>query len=190
MYGTLANNSHILSLLRQGLIHIDPFRKQNLKLAHYPLTVFAIRLREPDGKWRRRKEFDDDKDPFILKAHQYVVVEPAEKVVVEEGIIAKFIPSSNIIEQGLALTAGRLEFPFGKAAERLRFGLKNQLDIPIEVTAYQQVAYVEFYDLRGLKRRPTELTPRDKEVFSERVASERKHRADDDGVYYPDYSDD
>jgi deoxycytidine triphosphate deaminase len=117
MYGNLANNSHILYLLRQGLIQIDPFRKSKLKLAHYPLTIFAIRLRDADGKWRRRREFDDDQDPFILKPHQYVVIEPDEKIIVEEGIIAKFVPSSNIIEQGLTLTAGRLEFPFGKGAE-------------------------------------------------------------------------
>lgn len=108
-----------------------------------------------------------------------------ELVTVTPGIIARFIPPSNLVDQALGLTAGRLEYPFGNNRETLRFGLQNQSEYPAELKSSDYIAYVEFYDLRGLKIDEVQPTIRDVKIFSERANPERFARANDDGPFYP-----
>jgi len=190
VYGTLSNNFHILHLQKTRRIEIRPFREERLRTAHYPLTVYAVRERQSDKSWKRTHIFDDNPRPFVFAGNQYVVIEPEEDIVVSEGIVAKFVPTSNLIEQGLALTAGRLEFPFGRSGEKLMFGLKNQLDSPVPFERHDYVAYVEFYDLRALQKHQVIQIERDKKIFAARVTPERLARAQDDGVYYDEDDED
>jgi len=190
MYGTLANNSIILHLMKRHLIDIKPFDKDLLKTAHYPLRAYGVYVRQEDGAWRQAHSFDESRRPFVFRANQYVMIEVNEQIVIKQGIVAKFVAASNLVEQGLGLTAGRLEYPFGKQGETLRFGLKNQNDGPAELAADDYVAYVEFYDLRALRLRPTPLSPRDRRIYAGRVNEERFAHANDDGVRYEDDDDD
>jgi len=127
--------------------------------------------------------FEHKPQPFVFKPHQYVVIEIDQVISVEKGIIGKFLPTSNLIEQGFSLTAGRIEFPFGKNSEAVMFGLKNELDVPNPLSHEDYVAYVEFYDLRALRSRDAKQTSRDDRIYAGRVDTERQHRAADDGVY-------
>jgi hypothetical protein len=183
MYGTLANNSHILYLLRNHLIDIRPFDVTKLKTAHYPLTPYGVRNRGADGEWHTIHSFERTSKPHVFEANQYLVVDVNEEIIVEAGVIAKFVPTSNLIEQGFAITAGRLEHPFGQKGETLKFGMRNQLDSRNPLSASDYIAYVEFYDLRALRNRPTHLTPRDEKIFAARVDPDRKRRAEDGSVF-------
>jgi hypothetical protein len=183
MYGTLANNSHVLDLMAQRLLEIKPFNRVNLKTAHYPLTPFSIKTRTDDGRWVRTHTFDDDPRPYLFAPNQYAVVEVREDIQVGKGIIAKFVPTSNLVEQAFGLTAGRLEYPFGRNAEVLVFGIKNQLNMPNPLSKDDFIAYAEFHDLRALQNTEVQLTDRDKKIYAERVDPDRLRRADDDGVY-------
>ena len=122
MFGNLINNKQIIDLRESGLITITPFDQDCLKAVHYPLCVRSIFRRDADGSWRRVHSFDEVRQPFSLEPHEYVVVELRENIVLKEGIIGQFLPASNLIEAGLGLTAGRLEYPFGHRGEAIRFG--------------------------------------------------------------------
>lgn len=186
MFGTLVNNTLFMELKRQGLIKITPFDESLLKSVHYPLSVKTILSRRDDGSWKRSHDFDDDINPYVLEPNEYVVVQIDQRLEVGPRIVGHFIPSSNLIEHGLGLTAGRLEYPFGKRNERVRFGIKNLLDVPNQVTNNEVVAYVEFYDLRGLGHRRIVLGERDIKMLVERVDRGKAKHAMDAGPNYED----
>lgn len=168
MYGNLLNNDQIIKLVENHIIQITPFfEKQRVQIAQYPLTVSLVCEPRVNVNKAILHAFEDGKS-FTFSPNEYVVVEVAEQVKLSEGIVGRFIPSSNLIEQGLMLTAGKIEYPFGQQNERIHFGLKNALNSPIDLPANETLAYIEFFDLRGLANRPTSLTERDKEVFSRR----------------------
>lgn len=185
MFGTLVNNRHLLHLRERGAIKITPFNEKYLKTAHYPLRPEAVFRREVDGSLKRAHSFSENKNPYQMNEGEYVVVQIRELIVLEPGILGEFIPSSNLIEQGLGITAGRLEHPFGQKNEVVRFGLKNFLEAPNEIRADQYLAYIQFFDLRGLSTKSYELTKRDLELFAKRVVQGYKARAKDGGVFYP-----
>lgn len=96
-----------------------------------------------------------------------------------EGIIGQFVPASRLITIGLDLICGKISAPYGKAGERILFGLKNVSGQAVALKPTETIAYVQFFDLRGLKN--DEYVPTS-EDFLEWV--KRRKRADDDGVEY------
>ena len=184
MPGILLNNSQILELVAIDIIRIEPFNADRLKTAHYPLTAYALFDSQKDSDPKEMHRFDRH-DTFTFPPSAYVIVEVRETIVLAPGIVGKFLPSSNLVDQRLGLTAGRVEYPFGQQRETLRFGLKNQCDFATSLSRDDYIAYVEFYDLRGLSTHPVKLTERDAEIYERRRVDEgRFYRANDDGPFY------
>lgn len=189
MFGNVINNAHLVELIKDGQISIDPFSTAALKTIHYPLTPYTILSAEgrgSDGEFRTkvRYQFQTDDDYFEFKANEYFIVEIEEYISVAPGIVGHFVAPSNLIHQGFGLTAGRIEAPFGGIETgrlKVRFGLKNLLDKKNSLVKTDLVAYVYFIDLRGLNTMAVEETDRDRKLFE--AWKRRKLRAEDDGPY-------
>ena len=177
MHGNLISNGELIELVQRHLIDIKPFEPERAQLAHYPLDPESF-LSMKDGRWVAVHSFSNQTEPFTLKAGEYVIVEVRQHIAVSDGFVGLFIPSSNLIEQGLSLTAGKISFPFGQSNERIRFGLRNNMAAPVTVKPGDLVAYIQFYDLTKSLRRPYALSERDMKVFER-----RRQIAADDGVW-------
>lgn len=181
MFGNMINNNQLKHLIEiEKLIDITPFAPELLKTAHYPLKPKSI-LKRKNGAYRAVHNYDTDEETYSLDENEYVLVEVRESIKLPEGIIGQFVPSSNLIEQGFGITAGRLEYPYGQKGEPIRFGLKNLLNESNELRMDDQLVYVQLFDLRGLDNNNVQLTNRDIELFSKRL-----RRAKGDGVDYGD----
>jgi len=179
MFGNVINNSLIQELIKQKVLEIAPLDKKLLQLAQYPLRPHVVHevLSESEGK--RVHDFDDKNQKFVLKPQTYYWVDILEIIKLPVGIVGRFIPSSNLIEKGLALTAGKIENPFGEKNEKVRFGIYNYLKTPTFLQFKERIAYIQFTDLRGLDNHEYKPLPYDKKIFDVRRAA-----AEDDGVYY------
>lgn len=177
MQGNLISNRELCRLVERHVISIKPFEQERAQLAHYPLDPEIFFIRENE-QWIPAHSFAKQQTPFILEPNQYVQVEIRQHVIPEEGIVGVFVPSSNLINQGLSLTAGKISFPFGQNGERIFFGLKNNLSTPATISPGDLVAYVQFFDLTGSEKVPYALSDRDLSIY-------RKRRiiAGDDGVW-------
>ena len=124
--------------------------------------------------------FRDDQREYVIPENGYVVIEVREAVkIASEGIVGRFIPTSNLIESGLDLVAGQIDNKYGLKGEGLRFGLKNLLPVPNAISPDMRLAHVEFFDLRGITLDSVKLS---KEELDLRVR--RLVKAMDDGVNY------
>lgn len=181
MFGNLVNNTQLIHLVQiEKLVDITPWDPATLKTAHYPLKPKVI-WKRVSGALKAVHNYERDGDRYSLAENEYVVVEIREHIKVPEGIIGQFVASSNLIEQGLGITAGRLEFPYGQKGEPIRFGLKNFLNEPNALRMSDQLAYIQLFDLRGLDNNAVKLTPRDIKLFTMRLT-----RAKEDGPFYED----
>jgi len=128
------------------------------------------------GKLDPVHDFKRDGDVFTFPEDKYVVVEIEELIKVPNGIVGQFVPASSLIELGIGITAGRIEFPYGQENEPIRFGLKNNLSSNTVIKGSEQIAYVQFFDLRSLVGESTELSERDALLFAARIASSKLFR--------------
>ena len=71
-----------------------------------------------------------------------------------------------------------VDVPFGKQNERIRFGLRNNLNSTCLIEPGDLVAYIQFFDLSTARRRPYALSDRDMKVYEA-----RRRIAADDGVW-------
>jgi deoxycytidine triphosphate deaminase len=92
-----------------------------------------------------------------------------ESIKLPIGIVGRFIPSSNLIEKGLGLTAGKIEKPFGDKGERFRFGLFNFLNKETTLSFTERIAYIQFMDLRGLDNHDYKLTKYERKIYEFRL---------------------
>ena len=179
MFGTVVNNKQFLELVKSGLIKIVPFQDKKLQTIHYPLNIKLVSKFEEDGEFT---EYVLKKNkPYKLAPNEYVVVEIDEHIELASGIIGEFVPSSNLIEKGLALTCGKLDAEYGGNGETIRFGLKNLLDKEVVVEYDLKIAYVRLFDLRALDNFPYVIGKEEKLLWLQRT-----RRAMDDGISYPD----
>lgn len=170
MFGNLLNNTLIRELVEAREIMITPrFNPARLQIAQYPLFPHSIHSVSAPSKTKREHLFEEDGDTFTLAPNQYVLVDIQELIQLPLGIVGRFIPASNIIERGIGLTAGKLEHPFCHNGERIRFGVKNFLDCPSLLKGNEQIAYIQFFDLRGMDNYDYTLNSRDKRVYKSRV---------------------
>jgi deoxycytidine triphosphate deaminase len=190
MFGNIINNAHLIELLKEGQISIDPFSTRNLKTIHYPLTPYTVLSAEgrgSDGEFRTKvqHQFQTDDDYYEFEPNEYFIIEIEEYISVAPGIVGHFVAPSNLIHQGFGLTAGRIEAPFGGVETgrlKVRFGLKNLLKSKKNALMKKDlIAYVYFVDLRGLNSLRVEETDRDRRLFD--AWKRRKLRAEDDGAF-------
>lgn len=182
MFGNMINNNQLIHLKDvEKIIDITPWQPNLLKTAHYPLKPRAVYKYNNNSILKQIHNFERDEGDYILSKNEYVIVEVDEIIKLPKGIIGQFVPSSNLIEQGLGITAGRLEHPYGQKGQRVRFGLKNLLDKESSLKEQDQLVYLQLFDLRGLDNNKIKLTERDLKILNL-----RRNIAEDDGPFYED----
>jgi deoxycytidine triphosphate deaminase len=189
MFGNIINNSQIRKLVKDKTITISPFREERLKLAHYALRPAGILWTgQINSKGTRdfqpRHDFNSN-DNYTFAAGEYAVAEVEEVIILSDGIVGHFLPSSSLIERGFGLTAGKLDPQYGALGgkrQKLIFGLKNLKNEENVFSATEGLAHVYFVDLRGLHNGPTEFSDPEIRDFLARFA--RFKRANDDGPSY------
>ena len=180
MSGSLLTNLQIERLINKRTIEIRPFEKERCQLAHYPIDPETIWIRE-QSKWVYAHSFRDNQEPYVISPNGYVLVEIRQHIALADGYVGTFLPASNLIEMGLSITAGKISFPFGQKNERIRFGLKNNLEDSVAIGPAHLVAYIQIFDISKSERTPYQLNDRDNRLYEIRHA-----RANDDGVNYDD----
>ncbi|MCR9243120.1 MAG: hypothetical protein NXH87_17200 [Rhodobiaceae bacterium] len=193
MFGNILNNSQILRLMKdQNQIQIVPFDENRLKLAHYALSPAGIiepQKLQKSGHYSKPpiRHFDENNE-YLFEANEYAVVEVDQMILLKDGLVGHFIPSSTFIDGGFALTAGKLDPGYGALGgqrQSVRFGVKNLLNESNTLYGDEPIAHVYFIDMRGLNSNPFGFS----EVQEQRFVNERSarfKRARDDG---PDYGD-
>jgi deoxycytidine triphosphate deaminase len=136
------SNQLIRRCIDADWIRIDPFRSDLLGPTAYRLRPHKVRYH------RRDEDTLLDAGSTLLSAHAYslqpkenIVVSIEERITLHDGIIATFYPASLCVEQGLILTAGRLE-PHYKHA--IVFGLFNASDEEVTIAPDIQIARASF----------------------------------------------
>ncbi|MCE1184855.1 MAG: hypothetical protein LWW92_04515 [Rhodocyclales bacterium] len=167
MFGNLLTNRQLRQLIKTKELYIEPLNPGAMKTAHYTLHPGRILTRQVDGSWRSSHDFKEDGSAFVIQKNDYVLVEVREMIrVATDGIVGRFIHTSNLIESGLDLVSGQIDNKYGMRGEAVRLGLKNMLDVPVRITSDSRLAHVEFFDLRGIAFDPVELS---KEELNKRV---------------------
>jgi deoxycytidine triphosphate deaminase len=182
MFGNLINNNLIKELLKQKVLEITPMDDKLLQLAQYPLRPQVVHevIAENDGN--QVHFFSEKNSKFSLQPKSYYWIDILETIKLPKGIVGRFIPSSNLIEKGLALTAGKIEKPFGDKGEKVRFGLFNYLQTPVTIQFLDRLAYIQFMDLRGLDNHEYKQSKYEKKIYGFRSP-------DDDGPNYEEQDD-
>lgn len=168
MLGTIVNNKQLIKLNSQGIIRITPFDSNKIQTIHYPLNIKLIYPFDSDGELAHPNILKNNR-PYKLAPNEYVVIEIDEHIVLGEGIIGEFIPSSNLIEKGLSLVCGKLDSGYGNKGERIRFGLKNLLNQEVVIEYDLKIAYVRFFDLTALDNFSYELTAEELRLWRNRA---------------------
>lgn len=187
MIGNLLNNKQLTDLVERGVMKIDRFDPKKIHTYHYPLMprdIFQVGNRRPNGQVdvKRVGPAVHDTRHFNFEQDQYLLVQIDEHIVIPDGIVAQFVSPYQLIEKGFQLNSGRMESPFGRENNRLVFGVKNLLSKANAFSLTEPVAYIYFFDLRGLDSAEYPLTPAEIKKFRE--FARRYRRFDDDG---PDY---
>ena len=189
MFGNLVNNVQIKKLIENKQLEIDPFSLDDMSLAHYTLHVGRIKSRNADGTWTTTRDFQENANPFIVDANDYVIVVVRERLkLLSEHLVGTFSPASTLIEQGFGLTSGKIDKAYGttgeahgKSQEPVVFGLKNYLSSPNPIVPDMRVAHISFFDLRGVAGEKVELTQAE---IGQRIKRVRFLYAVDDGPIY------
>lgn len=173
MYGNVVTNSQLRALRNSNCLSINPFQEQNLKSAAYTLNPGRILKRGTDNEFDVVHSFSAKRGAYVMKAGEYVVVEPKQSIIIRSrGIIGTFITASTNIESGLLLVAGQIDSLYGTQGEALRFGLKNLLDEPNEITSSTRLVHLQLIDMRGSAADPVKLNKAAQEVWEIRRRDE------------------
>jgi len=134
-----------------------------LQIAQYSLAPIAIRYERDDGT-KGISNLKDSAAPYVFQPNEYAVVVVEERIILPDGVIGRFIPASGLIEKGFGLTAGKLDSIYGSEGEEIRFGLKNLKNKLNEYRYKSPLAYIQFFDIRGLPANKFELRDYDRKV--------------------------
>lgn len=187
MFGNLVTNKQLNDLMKYKIVEIKPFKSENMSLAHYTLHVNKIYRKLPNGSIQLVHDFNKTQKAYELAPNEYVVIEIEEQIrFFEENIVGHFVPASNLIEDGIGLTAGKIDKKYGsesgKNIERIRFGVKNLTEYSFQLPFNYRIAHLVLFDFRGVALEKIELTDEEK-----RIRIQRLFREFDDG---PDYHSD
>jgi Deoxycytidine deaminase len=179
VYGTTPTNTQIAELLKQGLLKIDPFEPENLKLAHYRLRPFQLWRPGPqlkDGGHRRSFVHDFEEGPYQFEPNEYLIVTLLEHVTISGHLVGSVLPASTLVEQCFSLTAGKLDPGYGAIGGKKQdfiMGIKNMLDEPNWFHPERGVANISFVDFRGTRYDEPKWTPAERDDFRDRELKAR-----------------
>jgi deoxycytidine triphosphate deaminase len=181
MFGNLATNRQIKTLLAEKCIYIQPYDPKQLKSTGYTLNPRHVLRKSDEGEWEVVHTFSEKKGKFELAPNEYVLVEPKQNIRISaDGIVGRFTLASSNIESGLLIVAGQIDSKYGMGEETLRFGVKNLLDAPNFLTGQARLVHLEIFDLRGSTADPLLQSPERDQLWRSRVRDPRWERDDSD----------
>ena len=173
MYGNVVTNRQLRALIESNCLSITPFEEKNIKAAAYTLSPGRILRRGGDGEYEDAYHFSTKRRSFVLKANEYVLVEPRQAVIISRpGIIGTFITASTNVEKGLMVVAGQIDSLYVTNKEALRFGIKNLLDEPNEVNISTRLVHLQLIDMRGSATDDVKMSQAAKDVWEIRRRQE------------------
>jgi hypothetical protein len=182
MFGNLSTSRQLKRLRDDKCLDIIPFDEKLLKPTGYTLNPGRVLRRTKEGDWDVVHSFSPRRSRFVLLANEYVIVEPRQSVRISvDGIVGRFVTSSNNIESGFLITAGQIDSKYGMSGEALRFGVKNMLDEENVLRDDARLVHVEVFDLRGSTADPIVQSPSQSETWRSRVRDPKWERTDSDG---------
>lgn len=128
--------------------HPDPLTR--IGASTFTLYAGSVYFQIPTSKDARWEAFDLRTAKFPLQPKQYVKVTPTERVILPRGIVARYEPTSDLIDEGFDLIAGKLDPGYGAAGELVTFGLHNISDVLRTISNNTRIAHMTFFDLRGI----------------------------------------
>ncbi len=165
----------IRDLVKENILTIEPFDENLLQLTQYPLTAREIIFwKEGSDETGKHDLIRSGKD-YIFAPREYALVVVREKIILPDGMVGRFIPMSGLIEKGFSITAGKLDPHYGVGGEEIRFGLSNLRGRENRYDRSSPLAYIEFFDLRGLRSNRVSMTGYD-ELIRYMRRSEKKIR--------------
>lgn len=184
MFGNILSNDGIRQCLRDRLIVIQPTPtsadlEQRLKFCHLRLRPDFVVYEEEVGKQWLKKTQHLAHGEFDFPPHGYAVVTCKERITLAPGIMGRFVVESAMIELGFGVTAGKLDPGYGEQKEQIRFGLANQLPRKNPYRSDSPLAYVEFFDLRGVRWSTPSVSGHDKKVRIARLQENANRSLDD-----------
>jgi deoxycytidine triphosphate deaminase len=189
MFGTLLNNSQIVTLIADRKIQIDPFDKKKLRVAHYPLTLRGlIELGDITNSSKRIVRNVHDFSAGMdgeFEPNQYLIGEVSEYIFLDEGFVGQFTTTSIMIELGFLIVAGKIDPGYGKIRgkrQHLRFGIKNLHSVKNSLPADIAVAHISIFDLRALNNYAVKFSPIEIQRILDRHS--KFERFGDDGPNY------
>jgi deoxycytidine triphosphate deaminase len=137
----LLGRSQIKKLNEEKRINIIPYDEKKLKSNWYALHPYNVlidvetQIDEPnyEAKSLRKEEY------YIIEPKDYIEIEVEERIILDNGIVGLFVPSSHIIEEGIMLTAGKLDSNYQGV---IKFGAFNAKDRPVNLWKHLPVAYL------------------------------------------------
>lgn len=176
MYGNVVTNKQIRDLIRSNCLDISDFEDENLKEAAYTLNPGKTMTIGDDGEVENITPLTKRRT-YTIAPNAYVVVEARQKIAIRvPGIIGTFITASTNIEHGLLVIAGQIDSRYGMRSEALRFGVKNLLDVPNEITLSTRLVHMQLIDLRG-SASDNGPRPRQAEaIWDKRIPPEERER--------------
>lgn len=178
MFGNMMSAAQVAQMVEISAFRISPWRAERFSMAHYtlhPIRTFTV---DQSGintlKWQK-----SGNDSLVLEGNEYVIVEVDTVISLPKGIVGRFVAGSTLIDIGVGLTVGKIEFPYGQRGEPIRFGMFNLRPHSVTIPSDAKIVAVEFFDLRGIPHGNHEHSEAELKIWSA-----RKWRANDDGPNY------
>ncbi|MBN2185387.1 MAG: hypothetical protein JW746_08675 [Candidatus Krumholzibacteriota bacterium] len=127
-------------------------------MTQYPLTAKEIIFWKEETDETGKHDLSRSGKDYIFSAREYALAVVREKIILPDGLVGRFIPMSGLIEKGFSITAGKLDPHYGRGGEEIRFGLSNLRGAANRYDRSSPLAYIEFFDLRGLKSSKVMMT--------------------------------
>jgi hypothetical protein len=169
--GNLLSRPQVMSLLGKG-IKITPFDKERLKhpwYALYPYRIWSDLQHKLDKTHTGVIELDHESYELGPKEYAEVIIE--ERIILSEGIVGLFIPASFSIEQGILITAGKLDSNYSAA---IKFGVFNAKWHPVGIYRSIPIVYIAFFQTNDFEEsHPASYDPYDKMILKIRGTDDR-----------------
>lgn len=153
----------------EGRLYLTPWDEDRIGPAEYTLSPGKIL---PSREELPIHDFQK-KGSYFISPRESALVTTNEEIAIEGKITGQFIPSSSIIENGLSLTAGKLDPYYGREENphEIIFGILNPTESKVEIEPDLDLVHLRLFDLSGVRT--------SKEHFREII---RAHRQDSELV--------
>lgn len=144
----ILSGKDILSRVKKDNL-IESFSEDGLGGAGYDMRIGNIYTLEKGGSLEvdgvKTPDVDEvDSLTYVLKPHQYILIESLEKVNMSNDLMARILPRSSIFRCGCSLITAVVDPGFHGT---LTMGLKNVSDFDFEIEKNARIAQIVFEEV-------------------------------------------